>query len=326
MSRTALLALLALALPAAHAGPQEEAFAQAGRFGSSANASARGRIANGTPAQVPGYSGTPPEAAHFGQGSLGAAAAAKLEACGASGSPTGSSTAGEPGAPCQAARFSQHNPQRRAPFSLTREDPLQARARTITADPQAIAGSLAGTYSGCTVETVAPPAAQETRTCHATRHAEQFTCERILVPAAVQVPGCTPGQFLARAEANPCADCSDTVVFEFACAAGGYRLHVFTVDRESGLTFMELGVAAVPGSPGATVARTPGPSEISRTACYRTWYEQSCGSSHCTLGVAFANPCQDTHHEGRSRFPIPTTTAFRDDWVNQCAALEARAR
>ena len=54
---------------------------------------------------------------------------------------------------CNAVDFSQTNPSRRPTYSIGPNDPLLTRAKTITADPQAIAGNLAGTYSGCTVQT-----------------------------------------------------------------------------------------------------------------------------------------------------------------------------
>jgi hypothetical protein len=82
----------------------------------------------------------------------------------------------------------------------------------------------------------------------------------------------------------------------------------------------------VPGTLGTEIARTPGPSRRDDSACYETWYSQSCSGANCTIGAWFANPCQGTTYSGVSTFAMPTTVRFDDTWDNQCAALEARAQ
>jgi hypothetical protein len=88
---------------------------------------------------------------------------------------------------------SQNNPAVRPSFSIAPNDPLLTRSRTITADPQAIAGNIAGTYSACTVQTVTRPDIFETQTCHQYRSIDNMACDKTLLVSVTATPGCTPG-------------------------------------------------------------------------------------------------------------------------------------
>jgi hypothetical protein len=222
--------------------------------------------------------------------------------------------------------FSQTNPSQRPSFSIAPTDPLLTRGRAITADPQAIAGNIAGTYSGCAVQTVTTPDLFETAICHQYRTLETVTCDKVLIVTPIQTPGCSAGQFLTRVTADPCPACIDYLAFDFSCGTNSYTMHVFTLDKGSGQVYMDLGSQDVPGSLNTQIPQTPGPSRIDGFFCYQTYYSQSCAGPNCTIGAWFYNPCQGTSYYGANTFAMPTTVSFSDTWDNQCATLEARSQ
>jgi hypothetical protein len=295
-----------------------DAFDQGTALGRSGNSSARGTI-SGSSAQstVPSYTANPPEASYFGSPGLGTPAAARANAC-ANGAATDPS--------CTAVGFSQTNPGARPSFSIAPTDPLLTRGRVISADPQAIAGNIAGTYSGCTVQTVTTPDRFETAICHQYRTLETTTCDKVLIVTPIQTPGCSAGQFLTRVTADPCPACIDYLAFDFSCGNNSYQMHAFTVAKATGAVFADLGTQNVPGSLDTQIPQTPGPTRIDGYFCYQTYYSQSCTGPNCTIGAWFYNPCQGTSFYGSNTFAMPTTVSFSDRWDNQCAALEARSQ
>ncbi len=314
--------LLSLSAQPSQAQSLSDAFNQGAAMGRSGNAVARTQI-NPTTAQgtVPGYTTSPPQASYFGSAGLGTQAGAATSACAAAGN--GTTTGAQA---CNAVNFSQTNPTRRPTFSIAPNDPLLTRARTITADPQSIAGNIAGTYSGCSVQTTTTPDRFETALCHQYRTTETLTCDKVLIVTPVLTPGCSDGEFLTRVTADPCPACIDYLAFDFSCALDSYRMHAFTVDKGSGEVYMDLGTQNVPGALNTQIPKTPGPSRIDGFYCYQTFYSQSCSGANCSIGAWFANPCQGTSFEGVSTFAMPTRVSFTDTWDNQCSALEARAR
>ena len=318
---TAALLMTALSLTV-QAQSLSDAFNQGAALGRSGNTAARTQI-NGNTAQssVPGYTANPPQTSYFGSPGISAPAAAAANACTGSGS-----SGGYAAQACNAVNFSQTNPTRRPSFSIAPNDPLLTAAKTITADPQAIAGNIAGTYSGCTVQTTTTPDRFETALCHQYRTTDTLSCDKVLIVTPVQTPGCSDGQFLTRVTADPCPACVDYLAFDFSCGSNSYLMHVFTLDKGSGQVYMDLGSQNVPGTLNAQIPQTPGPSRIDGYFCYQTYYSQSCTGANCSIGAWFSNPCQGTSYYGVSTFAMPTTVSFTDTWDNQCAALEARAQ
>lgn len=314
--------MLCVSAQPAQAQSLSDAFNQGAAMGRSGNAAARTQI-NPSTAQstVPGYTSSPPQASYFGSAGLGSQAAAATSACAAAGN--GATTGAQA---CNAVNFSQTNPTRRLTFSIAPNDPLLTRARTITADPQSIAGNIAGTYSGCRVQTTTTPDRFETALCHQYRTTETLTCDKVLIVTPVLTPGCSDGEFLTRVTADPCPACIDYLAFDFSCAVDSYRMHAFTIDKGSGEVYMDLGAQNVPGALNTQIPKSPGPSRIDGFYCYQTFYSQSCSGANCSIGAWFANPCQGTSFEGVSTFAMPTRVSFTDTWDNQCSALEARAR
>lgn len=328
----ALTLLLAVVTLSAHAQSLSEAFDQGAALGRSANAPARSQINDAAArSNVPGYNTAPPQTSYFGSPGISTPAAAAASACIGTGTGTGTSTqtgaSGDLAAQaCNAVNFSQTNPARRPHFSITHSDPLLSGAKTITADPQSIAGSIAGTYSGCTVQTTTTPDRFETALCHQARTMETRSCDKVRIVTPVQTPGCYDGQFLTRVIADPCSRCTDYVAFDFTCRSTGYLMHAFTIFKSSGQVYMELGQQEVPGTLNTQIPRTAGPSQIDTERCYQTHYSQSCSGANCSIGAWFSNPCQGTSYYGVSTFAMPTTVRFTDTWDNQCAALDARTK
>ena len=300
-----------------------DAFNQGAALGRSGNTAARSHI-NGNTAQssVPGYSINPPQTSYFGSAGISTPAAAAANAC--TGPENNGASVDSAAQACNAVNFSQTNPTRRPNFSITQTDPLLTGAKTITADPQAIAGNIAGTYSGCTVQTTTTPDRFENALCHQVRTTETLSCDKVLIVTPVQTPGCSDGQFLTRVTADPCPKCIDYLAFDFSCGSNSYLMHAFTIEKRSGKVYQELGQQNVPGTLNTQIPQTPGPSRIDRNFCYRTYYSQSCSGAYCSIGAWFSNPCQGTSYYGVSTFAMPTTVSFTDTWDNQCAALEAR--
>lgn len=296
-----------------------DAFEQGKTLGRSGNASGRSTI-SGSSAQstVPNYSTNPPEAGYFGSPGLGTQTVTRASAC-ASGP-----AAADPA--CVATQFLQTNPTRRPDFNIDTNDPLLTRSRAITADPQAIAGSISGTYSDCSVQTATTVDRFETAICHQYRTLESTTCDKVLIVTPTQTPGCSDGQFLTRVTANPCPACVDYLAFDFSCGTNNYLMHVFSLSKASGRVRMDLGSQTVPGELNTQIPKTPGPTRMNGFFCYRTYYSQSCAGPSCTISAWFYNPCQGTRYFGTNTFAMPTTVSFSDAWDNQCAALEARAQ
>ncbi len=315
------VAATALMVAAAHADPLSEAFARGQAMGGAGNAAAHGRIMSGSAqTSVPNYTAAPPESSYFGNPGLGTAASAAAGAC------AGAGGSGYADQACAAVNFSQTNPSVRPSFTIAPNDPLLAGARTITANPQAIAGNIAGTYSACTVQTVTRNDIYTSEFCQQYRGIDTVSCDKVLIVTPLLTPGCTPGQFLTRVTADPCPACVDYLAFDFSCGTNDYLMHAFTIAKASGAVYMELGSLNVPGTLGTVIAQTPGPSRIDGSFCYQTYYSQSCSGANCSIGAWFDNPCQGTHYYGVSSFAMPTTVSFTDTWDNQCAALEARAQ
>jgi len=326
------LLLSACILPG-HSQSLSEAFEQGTALGHSGNTAARAQInANSAESNVPGFSTTPPQTSYFGSAGLSTQAAAAANACaspqpGSSSASSSTNTSGNFAAQaCDAVEFSQTNATRRPNFTITRSDALLTGAKTIVADPHAIAGNIAGNYSGCSVQTTTTPDRFETAMCHQVRTTETLSCDKVLIVTPVQTPGCSDGQFLTRVTADPCPRCLDYLVFDFTCGANNYRMHAFTLLKANGQLYMDLGTKYVPGTLDTVIPKTHGPYRIGGAYCYQTFYSQTCSGANCTIGAWFVNPCQGTSYQGENTFAMPTTVSFTDTWDNQCAALEARSQ
>jgi hypothetical protein len=340
--------LLTAAATVAHAEPLSDAFSQGSALGRSGNSTARGAIRTpAAPSLVPHYTTNPAEASYFSGPGLGAPAAARLDACAATSS-AGNRT---PDPACEAVTFSQTNPAQRPNFSIAPNDPLLARSRAIRTDPHAIAGNLAGTYSACTVQTVAQPAIFESALCHQARTTETLTCDRTLLIQVTEQHTCFPGTWFGNFWVNTWGNgevgrrYAGIVVNAYCQPGGTQRLSLHAICTESPCAgAAQIDVDAASGAPSPQtfthfIGRSWYQTDLFNRVDYRggscsdtecrfdfcTRYEAeetSCWESECrTTQVNYTLAC------GTFVFPRPRSiVTVTDTWDGQCTALEARTR
>ena len=344
MRALAVLLLATLGLPL-NAQPLADAFDQGAALGRSGNAAARGQISSGTAqATVPHYTAQPPEASYFGSPGLGSAAAARSGACARAGAASGFNDQA-----CNAVQFAQTNPARRPAFSLSPGDPLLTRGRTITADPQAIAGNIAGTYSACGVQTVTRPDIFTTALCHRYREIETVTCQKVLTVHLQPTPTCAPGTWFGNYWVNTWGNGEvgrryAGIAIDAFCEIGDtVRLRLTAICTEAPCAgVVQLAVDAATGAEAPqTFANFIGRSWFatdvfnrvdyhgggcSATECrfaFCTRYEEAtttCDDQGCTT-----TPVSEPRACGTFAFARPRTVLTATDaWDNRCAPLEAR--
>lgn len=345
MRSLAVCVIATLAIPA-YAQSLPDAFNQGATLGRSGNAAARSQI-TGSSAQstVPNYTANPPEGSYFGGAGLGSPASARIGAC--AGGPGAAGGFAEQG--CNAVDFSQTNPARRPNFSISPSDPLLTRAKTITADPQAIAGNLAGTYSGCTVQTVTRPDIFETALCHQYRAMEEVTCQKVLTVQVSWSNSCTPGTWFGNFWVNTWGNgevgrrYAGIVINAYCQPSGTVRMAFYAICTESpcsGSADIQVDAASGAASP-QTFTNFIGRSWYSTDIFNRVDYNGGgctagrCSFAFCTRYESEYTMCDDfgctttsineTRACGTFTFERPRSIAtVTDAWDNQCAAFEAR--
>ena len=259
MPRAPLLFLIvSMVSMAAHADPaaMSGAFTDGASLGRANNSATQANIKSGAAAaNVPHPASSAPAAGYFGSPGLNAPSAARINACAQATLNPGSYD----DAACGAVNFSQTNRSVRPQFDVGPNDPVLANSRSILNNPAAIAGNIAGTYSGCTVQSASSPDVYETRTCNQYRTLEVNTCDKILIVTPYQTPGCSPGQFLTRVTADPCPACIDYLAYDFTCGADNYLMHAFTIMKSTGSVYQDLGSQYVPGPSTPRSRRPPAP-------------------------------------------------------------------
>ena len=343
--RLLLCVIAALAVPV-YAQSLIDAFNQGATLGRSGNAAARGQISGNTAqSTVPNFTTTPPEASYFGGPGLGTQSSARIDAC--AGGPGAAGGFSEQG--CNAVDFSQTNPARRPSFSIAPSDPLLTRAKTITADPQPIAGNLAGTYSGCTVQTVTRPDIFETLICHQYRNMEQLTCQKLLTVQVSWSNNCTLGTWLGNFWVNTWGNgevgsrFAGIAISAYCQMSDMVRMAFHAICTEepcSGSADIQVDATSGAASP-QTFTNFIGRSWYTTDLFNRVDYNgggcaaDQCSFAFCTRYEADYTTCDDiscattsineTRACGTFTFErprnIPTVT---DAWDNQCAVLEAR--
>ena len=148
-------------------------------------------------------------------------------------------------------------------------------------------------------------------------------CTNDTVVTMVNVPSCTPGQFLATVTADPCPGCLDYLVFDFTCESEtSYNIHAYT-NYHGGGFFTELGSSSVAGGLGTNTPKTLGPNAYDGNWCYSVYYAQVCGSTTCNIGTWFTNPCQGTSYYGTNTFVMPTTQKVQTSTNSNCGSQAA---
>ena len=343
MRSLALSLLAALAMPA-YGQSLSDSFNQGATLGRSGNSAARGQITGGSAqSTVPNYTANPPEASYFGSGGLGAPAAAAIGSC-AIGSGGGFSNQA-----CNAVNFSQSNPARRPSFVIAPNDPLLTRAKTITADPQSIAGNIAGTYSDCAVQTVSTPDIFETLLCHQYRAMEEITCQKLLTVQVSWSNSCLPGTWFGNFWVNTWGNGEvgyrwAGIAIDAYCQAGStVRMTFYAICTEapcSGSADITVDAASGAASP-QTFSNFIGRSWYATDLFNRVDYNgggctaEQCSFNFCTRYEAEYSTCDDfgcttttvneTRACGTFSFDRPRSIAtVTDSWDNQCAPFEAR--
>ena len=303
-----------------------EAFSQGSAFGRSGNAAARARIDPSTAASsVPGYTTNAPVSSYFGSNDLGTAAASTLSAC-------ASAAASDPA--CLAINFSQTNLGKRPQFVIAPTNPLLTSAKTILADPHAIAGNIAGTYSACTLQTIQNPDIFEKRVCNEYRTLERVTCDKTLI-VTVTDNGltCSEGSYLTpnprinfiRPYVFVGAICADDIRFQWIfgyseCNGTTDSMYVQTVVPTDDPIRMIVnlgcgGIHYIAGScPNGSCAYTIGEPDV-EIGCRR-----SCGDDGGCCDPVIGDYALATFSFQRA----VRTYTITDAWDNQCAPFEAR--
>lgn len=325
MTRLLTLLCLIMILADARAASLADAFTEGAQFGRSGNTAARSRIDTETAsATVPGYTSSAPATSYFGSPGLGAGATATINDC------TTPDQMENPA--CQAVNFSQTNPGQRPSFVIAPNNPLLTKAKSITADPAAIAGNIAGTYSACTTQTVIAPDIFETRVCNEYRTLEQQTCDKTLNVSVVDNGlNCSYGSYLTP---NPRimlirpfvfvgAICADDIRFMWIygfseCNGTNAAISVPTIVPTEAPTRMIVNLGCggryyLTGScPSGNCAYTVGLPDV-ETTCINPCGDECCGyqlEDYPLVGFAFQRPQR--------------TYTITDSWNNQCATYEAR--
>lgn len=310
--RSPVLLLAALLTAPARADSLSEAFSRGAALGQAGASTAAGRIRGASPqASVPAYTDHPPAAAYFGSPGLGAAAATTLSTCKGAGNPGGQGAQG-----CEAMNFSQANPAARARFSIAPGDPLLATSRAIADNPTAIAGNLAGSYSGCTTRTTpGAPIVQDT-TCNQYVPLAQPLCSRTLSVSVVDdgLP-CAYGSWITGASLlapiRPAtfvgATCADDIRFTW----------YYTYSECDGTDAYQF---------SSTTLSTDAQQElVVNLGCGGQYYlAGSCPGGNCSYTVGRPS-ARGNIPLASFRFQRPRRTyTITDHWDDQCAAFEAR--
>lgn len=90
-------------------------------------------------------------------------------------------------------------------------DPMMTKSQTIENDPEAVAGAITGTYSGCSSITSSTPPVYEEKICHESVTMAPQACQKILnVAVKVDwVPSCASGTVIATSAAGQSCDKHD---------------------------------------------------------------------------------------------------------------------
>ena len=337
--------LIAIAAAPVCAQPLPEAFSRGTEFGRASNSTARSTITGGSAVStVPHFVATPREASYFGGSGLSMPAAARLGTC--AGPTTGSSFTNQA---CQAVDFSQSNPTRRPTFSITPSDPLLTRGQAITTDPHAIAGSIAGTYSACTAQTVTRPDIFERLLCHQYHTVEPVTCQKLRAVHVTWRNNCTPGTWFGDFWVVTWGNGEvghryAGVAIDAYCEVGDrIRMKLNAICTEepcSGTAELEVDAATGATSP-QTFEHFIGHSWYETDLFNRVEYSGGgCTAEHCKFdfctrykeepvdcdsGRCSVKPLIRTRACGSFTFDRPRIVPeVTDTWDNQCAAFEAR--
>jgi hypothetical protein len=336
--RSALLALLAAfsAQAAAQMTPGEAL--SAGKGVGSSGAPAIGTvITSGTaPATVPHFSATQPQAGLFG-GSSALVPEGAGQVAGCQSAPADPD--GRRQQQCEATNFLSRKSSP-AKFNIPPNDPVLNAARPITGNPESILGSMSGTYSACTQQTVSAPPRKQIEVCAETRAPEERTCEKVLTVTVTQQSSCVPGTWFTSLFIGAYPDAFRQIgirVFAYCQAEGPVGLYIYNdTTEEEGRT----GAATVWVDPATGMVAPQTLTNISAQDLHFghffnrvVYHGGSCGPDSCSfLFEIYGWRCSrggcfrgGTQASGWFTYPRPRISyTVSDQWDNRCAAMEAR--
>jgi len=332
-----IVVLLAVVPPVSQAQTPAEVFRQGQALGASGGAAIGREIGTGaSAAAVPNYSDAQPQSSLFagGSGSLVPPGAAQVSGC-----------QGNPADPdarkqqqCDATNFLAKK-SAAASFKISPNDPVLNVARPITGNPESILGSMSGSYSACTPQTVGAPARKQIEVCAETRAPEERTCEKVLTVTVTQQTTCVPGTWFTSQFIGAYADGWRQIgirVLAYCQAEGPVGLYFYNETYNEGGS----GAASVWVDPatGMTAPQTF-TNFFAQDFHYGHFYNRvvyhggSCSADSCSfLFEIYGWNCSrggcgraGTQAAGWFTYPRPRINyAVSDQWDNQCAAMEAR--
>lgn len=270
-------------------------------------------------AKVPNYQSTSPATNNYGNGntSLFGLGSSKVSDC--STNPTDPQYSSQE---CNAVNTVAKSPSQRPQFNFSKSDPIFQAGSSVINDPSQVAGSVSGTYSGCTTKTTTLPATYDTETCDVYHPVQQQTCSKIdNVTVITQSTNCTPGTQIGRA--STCIPyysttwCQTTTIF---CAASPTQYTVSKYISMAGMgcaitgTFAADGVSRSMGSCSASSGGSTLHASASTVA--------SCNGNSCTEG----GPVSSGPTVYAKYTPGTTTYTVQDNWEDQCMTFEAAAQ
>ena len=230
--------------------------------------------------------------------------------------------------------------RRAASFNIAPNDPVLSAAKPITGNPESILGSMTGTYSACTPQTVSAPARKQIEVCAETRAPEERTCEKVLTVTVTQESSCVPGTWFTSQFIGAYADGWRQVgirVLAYCQAEGPVGLHIYNETTEEEERRGATTVWVDPAT-GMTAPQTF-TNFFAQDYHFGHWFNRvvyhggSCSTDTCSfLFEIYGWRCNrgrcsrgGTQVSGWFTFPRPRITyAVSDQWDNQCAAMEAR--
>lgn len=341
MTRHLLLAAL-LASLTARADPMSDAFSKGATFGSSNNTAIQSGIRNGTAHNaLPGATASVPQTSYFGSAGLSQGAAATINAC----ATTSLDSNGFSDQACRAVNFSQTNPVTHSQFNLQSTDPLFARTKSVLNDPVAIAGHIAGTYSGCATQTTTTPDIYQSQFCTSYRALQQPVCSKTLtVTVTDNGLNCSFGSYLTP---NPRIAFIRPFVFVGAICAEDIRFQwIWGYSECNGTDAPQFRTTVIPSDTWQVVGVS-----LPCGGFYELW--GSCINGNCSYAVGsiydtyvcnqydYNNPSCDDNGcsypclQGQNQTVYAALAGFSwqrpvhtfsiaDAWNDQCATYEAR--
>jgi hypothetical protein len=334
-----IVTLLAVAPLVSDAQTPAEAFQQGQSMGASGSAAIGREIESGTStATVPNYSDAQPQSSLFagGSGSLVPPGAAQVSGCQVN-----------PADPdplkrqqCDATNFLAKK-STTASFNLPPTDPVLKAAKPITGNPESILGSMSGTYSACTPQTVTAPARKQIEVCAETRAPEERSCEKVLTVTVTTSQSCVPGTWFAGGSAD--RNNVDHMTGYVYCDPGrGPERHLVQVYAYgangacTGPIALEIDQTR-PGTPFSAGTLQPHWENACRPTPAQV-IAGGCSGKTCSARFDFAQLVRTFDPKTRTFVFVPTWlwsfwvsyqlpevfVTEADSWNNQCSAYEAR--